>query len=562
MSRQHKRQKHSESASKLSETGTGQEKLIPLELPQDSDGTTSPVSWEQWKELPLFMHGYLLTNKEKTSTDKRTTSSRSTRKRKSSRKSVVDSTTEDKNLKLFWNELCQEMSNALWLPTETDWLALVSTYSDSFVNQTIANSWFATTQVCLQKGKWWKTFWQSFTSSLADSTVCGNTKSRSRKIRVYPQTELRLVWRQWLSASRYCYNKAMAILRDTYVAKEKLPSAYDLRKIVMKDLPDWVENSPYNLRGASVIDAHRAFKTTDKDNKKNPKFRSCRNPVKSFKLQKPNWKQNVTYPTHRTPDGVKLSELKVNSAEELPSEMPSDFSVVLDRGRWYITYTIEEKINDSRPLEKPIFSDSGVRCFQTLFDGNNIIEIGKDSISRVIVLCKRLDDILSETAKAVGRKEKRKRFNLRKKAERIRIKIRNLIDECHKKTACWLTENYTDIFLPTFESSQMVRKTKRKLNSKTARNMMTWSHYRFEQTLKFQCEKRGVRLHIITEEYTSKTCSKCGKIHPKLGGKKIFKCPHCDHVIPRDFNGAINIAFKTLSSWKGRLDSAEAHGIC
>ena len=107
----------------------------------------------------------------------------------------------------------------------------------------------------------------------------------------------------------------------------------------------------------------------------------------------------------------------------------------------------------------------------------------------------------------------------------------------------------------------MVKKTKRKLNSKSARNMLTWSHYRFEQTLKFHCQKRGVRLHLITEEYTSKTCSKCGEIYPKLASNKVFKCPHCEHVIPRDFNGAINIAFKTLSIRKGRLDSAESHNI-
>ncbi|MGI0480382.1 zinc ribbon domain-containing protein [Geminocystis sp. CENA526] len=48
----------------------------------------------------------------------------------------------------------------------------------------------------------------------------------------------------------------------------------------------------------------------------------------------------------------------------------------------------------------------------------------------------------------------------------------------------------------------------------------------------------------------------------KLGSNKIFKCPHCSHKVLRDWNGAINIAFKTLSPWKGRLDSAEAHDIC
>ncbi|MGL5874058.1 MAG: zinc ribbon domain-containing protein [Xenococcaceae cyanobacterium] len=50
-----------------------------------------------------------------------------------------------------------------------------------------------------------------------------------------------------------------------------------------------------------------------------------------------------------------------------------------------------------------------------------------------------------------------------------------------------------------------------------------------------------------TEEYTSKTCTACGHIHQKLGGSKIFKCPHCGHTLPRDFNGALGILIKALS---------------
>ncbi|NER04497.1 MAG: hypothetical protein F6K17_18740 [Okeania sp. SIO3C4] len=48
------------------------------------------------------------------------------------------------------------------------------------------------------------------------------------------------------------------------------------------------------------------------------------------------------------------------------------------------------------------------------------------------------------------------------------IRIKNLIDEVHKKVAKWLTTEYRIIFLPTFESSQMVAKSgkkKRQLNS-------------------------------------------------------------------------------------------------
>jgi len=32
----------------------------------------------------------------------------------------------------------------------------------------------------------------------------------------------------------------------------------------------------------------------------------------------------------------------------------------------------------------------------------------------------------------------------------------------------------------------------------------------------------------VTEEYISKTCTRCGHIHAKLGGSKKFKCPGVD----------------------------------
>ncbi|MFN6153591.1 MAG: zinc ribbon domain-containing protein [Dolichospermum sp.] len=39
----------------------------------------------------------------------------------------------------------------------------------------------------------------------------------------------------------------------------------------------------------------------------------------------------------------------------------------------------------------------------------------------------------------------------------------------------------------------------------------------------------------ITEEYTSKTCTKCGHVHRKLGSSKNFVCLNCGYEIPRDF---------------------------
>jgi putative transposase len=60
-------------------------------------------------------------------------------------------------------------------------------------------------------------------------------------------------------------------------------------------------------------------------------------------------------------------------------------------------------------------------------------------------------------------------------------------------------------------------------------------------------ELNGCTIVNVTEEYTSKTCTRCGHIHQKLGGAKTFKCPQCRHTLPRDMNGAFGIMLKALS---------------
>ena len=130
--------------------------------------------------------------------------------------------------------------------------------------------------------------------------------------------------------------------------------------------------------------------------------------------------------------------------------------------------------------------------------------------------------------------------------ERIRTRIKNLRSECHKQVASYLARNYDIVILPTFETSEMVVRKKRKLKNKTARAMMSWAFYQFSATLKHLCFRYGSKLVRITEEYTSKTCTKCGKVHKSLGSSKNFKCPSCGYKIPRDFNGALGIFLKAM----------------
>jgi putative transposase len=71
----------------------------------------------------------------------------------------------------------------------------------------------------------------------------------------------------------------------------------------------------------------------------------------------------------------------------------------------------------------------------------------------------------------------------------------------------------------------MVFKSRRKISSKTARNTLTWSHYKFKTRLMNKARKYPNRRVIICgEEYTSQTCSEYGYLHREIGGAKEFKC--------------------------------------
>jgi putative transposase len=172
------------------------------------------------------------------------------------------------------------------------------------------------------------------------------------------------------------------------------------------------------------------------------------------------------------------------------------------------------------------------------------MELGKSDISRIDKLCYHYDKLQSKWSQPTTKHSKIYRY---KKGFNVAFEIW-LMDSTKKKTAKWACENYRTIFLPKFETQKMVSKRQRKINSKTARKMLTWSHYRFKTRLINKARKYpNCRVIICGEEYTSQTCSECGYLHRKIGGSKKFKCPGCNQKSDRDFNAARNILLKNMS---------------
>jgi len=191
--------------------------------------------------------------------------------------------------------------------------------------------------------------------------------------------------------------------------------------------------------------------------------------------------------------------------------------------------------------------DPGVRTFQTMVDlEGNVIEWAKGDDKCIGRLCTAMDKLQSLWSQKQCRH--RRRYKLKKAAARIRCKLRNLIDECHKKLVNYLVTCYNIILLPSFDTKQMCARLRRRIGSKTARSMLTWSHYRFKQRLLFkQRERPWCKVVIVDEHHTSMTCPECGCLNRKLGRSKWFSCPRCEFSIDRDVNGARNVLIRFLT---------------
>jgi putative transposase len=121
----------------------------------------------------------------------------------------------------------------------------------------------------------------------------------------------------------------------------------------------------------------------------------------------------------------------------------------------------------------------------------------------------------------------------------------------HKKMTKWLVERYRVVLLPKFDTQDMVsRQCSRKIGSKTARSMLTWSHYRFRQRLLAKTrEYPWCRVMLVDESYTSRTCGLCGSVAPSFSSKTFHRrSSDCGFVCDRDLNGARNILLRYLST--------------
>jgi putative transposase len=523
------------------------------------DKETQPTS-----EPLCYMPEFQAAVKNLTLSNKLTFSSLITPTRKLLPTSPVDLTSNEKVFKPYWTEFSQTLANLLSLPTKTDFVDLGSILSHGSVFGSKLKFWFSTKLTSAQNERWSKIFLPSFTSSVADYTDLESTKNKSLKTvsyQVYPSKELGIIWKKWAAAVRKVYNISIGYLNENqgYTKIGKKGGKQGFRTMLKGSglIPQWcLELNVSKILDNAAMEAYTAWSGT----KRNPTFiiqgkQKISNPHAGLKIARFRSIRDQKTTIQFDPTAYKKGRWMVSTTKHLPKPefKGQDFCLLTDgsseltynKGRWFAHFPVEFEQTPT-VTQRVIALDPGIRTFMTGFTGNEFLEFGNADFNKIAKLCAHLDKLKSKHDLASGAKFKRFRFQLRRAMEKLRTRIKNLRSECHKQVGSYLAKNHDVIILPTFETSSMVVKKQRKLRNKTARAMMTWGFYQFSQTLEHLCNRYGSKLVRVTEEYTSKTCTKCGQVHRKLGSSKNFKCPECGYQIPRDFNGAVGIFLKAM----------------
>lgn len=502
---------------------------------QGKDSTmSSPTPEVVQLELPLFAIAESLPqSSETTSTDKSPTCNRSTRKPKSSKTSEAALISNEKDCAPYWTDLCAEISSRLLLPVVTDSRDLDSSLLSTWSSKTVALSWFSTKLYTAPPQNSPKIYSQSSTSSLVECTGKTSTVKKSNKTRIYLSPEQKKIVKKWFGVARFVYNKTIEYLQQP----DTKANWKAMKGRILEALPQWCKEVPYQIKSIAVKDACKAVSNAKKKFKEGGgiskmRFKSRKNPIQSCYI-----------PLSAVTDkGIYHTILGEASFKEPLPQSFGDCRLVFAYGDYYLAIPTLEPRTITENQGRVVALDPGIRTFMTFFSEETFGELGRAANLRVQRLCFRLDKLISKISKAKCLQKRRMRLA----ANRIRGRIKNLIDELHKKTARFLVDNFDIILLPTFEMSQMSLKAKRRIRAKSVRQMLTLSHYKFKQFLKHKAFETGKVVMDVNEAYTSKTVSWTGEIVSQLGGAKIIKSKLTGLQMPRDWNGARGIFLRAL----------------
>lgn len=379
------------------------------------------------------------------------------------------------------------------------------------------------------------------------------------KIRVYPTQNQKILYDKLFNIQRFIYNSVLTFIADYQAIHDnKFPKLKTIREnMIHNDSPftlnnDWLlKETVYDFRDEVMMCCLKNYKSS---------FARYKNDSKPFKIQFKSKKYeqlngasiSILSKYWNTGDKSWWSKLWTPEMKcldkrdnnKLPSKLQHTSRLIkTPSNKYYIAMPIDKPELKENSHNITVI-DPGIRTFSTGYNlsNNSIEEIGmglSGTISRLHHQARKLQSKISNKKDY----NHRQRYHFKRAYKRALEHIKNKIDDLHKHAAKHLCENNSLIVIPKLNFHNLD-----KLNKKSKSVAQTISHCSFvDRLITKATQYKNCHVEIVSEHWTSKSCSSCGNINHTLGSSKTFSCNKCNYIADRDANAAKNIFYKFIN---------------
>ena len=372
----------------------------------------------------------------------------------------------------------------------------------------------------------------------------------SMKIRLEPNNKQNTKLFQSAGTARWAYNWAVNKQEENYKNGGKFLSDGILRKKLteLKKTEElkWLNNYSNNITKQAIKDSCVAYVKFFKGLSDKPNFKSKKKSKPSFYQDNEKIKFTETHVRLE-----KIGWLKLSEYNRIPTNTKySNPRVSFDGVHWFVSVGIELEQEEIELTNESIGIDVGIKYLAICSNKDEPYK-NINNTKRVKKLEKKLHRLQHKVSRKYEINKEGRSYvkteniiELEKYIRKLHKKLDNIrTDYRHKVTTEIVKTKPSRIVMESLNISGMLK------NKHLSKAVAKQGFYELKTMLKYKAKKYGIEFIEADKWYpSSKTCSECGYIKPKLSlSERSFACECCGTVIDRDINASINLSKYKIS---------------
>ncbi len=388
---------------------------------------------------------------------------------------------------------------------------------------------------------------------------------KTLKVRIEPNSEQRKVIDFMLDANRLVYNGLITACKSKYVREDKLPSFFDLNKLVtkMRMNSSYLGAAHSNSQYATAKRVIQACKKSLGDHENEggvllfetmtfkmrgnhfprycPKdqFTSYTYPNTryfSFKTEKCGRKKKRILQLGKVPGRIRCynNRTKVDGTIKTCTIKRKSMGTYY---RYFACFSYEDNQKPYvNPLKGPVGVDVGISNVAALSDGTVFpnTRIFKRLGDREARIKRRMSRML------YGSPEYRK---LHTRLDHLWDKINNHKKNNVENISAYIVENHDFIGMEDLSVRQLREISRDRFMTREYNDASLGA---LIKRIKDKASSANREIVLVPQEYTSQQCSRCGCIVKKDLKTRVHHCPSCGYCVDRDVNAAKNILHRAI----------------